>query len=120
MKQIDGIPRRIRLDHCTPAELAIVAAVKAVEEAGAHPLLTDAVVLLGQARDKVADFVDLEPEFAWLIEIGQLCVGQCNGRLRLVTFTDEQAIRFQDETSAVKYIHEHNILGAVAREHQWG
>lgn len=29
-----------------------------VEEAGCHVLLTDAVVLLSQAREKVADFVD--------------------------------------------------------------
>jgi hypothetical protein len=32
----------------------------AVEIVGAHPLLTDAVVLLGQAREKVADYVDCE------------------------------------------------------------
>jgi hypothetical protein len=58
-KQIDEtIPRRIRVDQNTPAELAIRAAVDAVEHAGAHPLLTDAVVLLGEAREKVADFVD--------------------------------------------------------------
>jgi hypothetical protein len=52
------IPRRIRLDQLTPAEMAIAEAVAAVERAGAHPLLTDAVVLLGQARAKVADFID--------------------------------------------------------------
>jgi len=51
--------RRIRLDYNTSAELAIRAAVTLVEDAGAHPLLTDAVILLGQAREKVADFVDL-------------------------------------------------------------
>lgn len=54
------IPRRNQLQLNTPAELAIRKATQAVEEAGAHPLLTDAVILLGQARDKVADFVDLE------------------------------------------------------------
>lgn len=52
------IPRRIRLDQHTPAESAITQAMAAVEMAGCDPLLTDAVVLLGQARDKVADFVD--------------------------------------------------------------
>jgi hypothetical protein len=52
------IPRRNRLDLCTPAELAIYDAVQAVEKAGAHPLLTDAVNLLAQAREKVADYVD--------------------------------------------------------------
>lgn len=54
----DNIPRRIRLDLNTPAELAIRAAVDAVELVGAHPLLTEAVILLGQAREKVADYVD--------------------------------------------------------------
>ena len=53
-----GVPRRNRIDLFTPAEAAIYAAVQAVEEAGAHPLLTDAVVLLQQAREKVADYVD--------------------------------------------------------------
>ena len=31
----------------------------AVEAAGCHPLLTDAVILLGQAKNKVADFIDI-------------------------------------------------------------
>lgn len=52
------IPRRCRLDLMTPAELAITAAMGAVEEAGASPALTDAVILLGKARDRVADHVD--------------------------------------------------------------
>jgi 3-oxoacyl-[acyl-carrier-protein] synthase III len=52
------IPRRCRIDLNTPAELAIRAAMEAVEMAGADPLLTDAVILLDQAREKVADFVD--------------------------------------------------------------
>lgn len=53
--------RRNRIDQWTPAETAIYNATQAVEQAGAHPLLTDAVVLLGQAREKVADFVDGVP-----------------------------------------------------------
>jgi len=57
-KKADKIPRRIRLDLATPAEIAIRAAVDAVEKAGADVLLTDAVILLGQAREKVADFID--------------------------------------------------------------
>lgn len=58
----DGIPRRCDLTLMTPAELAIRDAVLAVEAAGAHPLLTDAVVLLGEAQNKVADFVELPKE----------------------------------------------------------
>lgn|GEM_PF-1348155 len=55
---MNEIPRRIRIDKLTPAELAIRDAVLAVEAAGCDPRLTDAVVLLGQAKEKVADFVD--------------------------------------------------------------
>lgn len=56
---VDNFPRRSRLDLSTPAETAIRAAISAVEAAGAHPLLTDAVMLLDQARERVADFVEL-------------------------------------------------------------
>ena len=62
---MSDIPRRIRVDLFTPAERAIHDAKHAVEAAGAHPLLTDAVVLLAKAQEKVADFVDgrsAEPE----------------------------------------------------------
>ena len=55
---MNNIPRRVRLDHSTVAELAIRTAVYEVEKLGAHPLLTDAVILLDQAREKVADYVD--------------------------------------------------------------
>ena len=56
------IPRRAYLDRMTPAEQAIFEASNLVEMMGAHPLLTEAVVLLGQAREKVADYVDLPRE----------------------------------------------------------
>lgn len=55
---VDGFPRRNRVDLYTPAELAIRAAVFAVEEAGCDPLLTEAVNLLQEAREKVADYVE--------------------------------------------------------------
>ncbi len=54
----DELPRRIRVDRMVPAELAIRAAVHAVEEMPAASRLTDAVILLGQAQNCVADFVD--------------------------------------------------------------
>lgn len=52
------IPRRCYSDRLTPAEKAIRAAMQAVEEAGAHPLLTGAVMLLEEAFHKVADHTD--------------------------------------------------------------
>jgi len=62
MQMVDGIPRRIRIDLQTPAEAAIRAAIQAVEEAGCHRLLTDALCLLQGAREKVADFVERDYE----------------------------------------------------------
>lgn len=61
-QMVDGFPRRCRIDLQTPAELAIRQAMLAVEVAGAHPLMTDAVMLLDQARNKVADYVELRPD----------------------------------------------------------
>jgi hypothetical protein len=52
--------RRIDILRMTPAEKAITDAMAAVEKVGAHWMLTDAVVLLEQARNKVADYVDAE------------------------------------------------------------
>jgi hypothetical protein len=52
------IPRRIRLDKMTPAELAITDAMEAVEKLPGDVRLTEAVVLLDRARNLVADFVD--------------------------------------------------------------
>lgn len=54
----EGIPRRNRTDRQTHAEAMIRLAVEAVEHAGADVRLTDAVVLLQEARESVADFVD--------------------------------------------------------------
>lgn len=52
------IPRRARLELQRPAERAIRGAIHAVEALPADIRLTDAVILLGQAFDKVADFID--------------------------------------------------------------
>lgn len=52
------IPRRIDVTRLTPAECAIRAAAAAVEALPPDPRLTDAVCLLAQARERVADFVD--------------------------------------------------------------
>jgi hypothetical protein len=53
-------PMRRNDDHrLFMAERAIYGAIRAVEMAGAHPWLTDAVILLTAARNKVADYYDL-------------------------------------------------------------
>lgn len=56
-----NIPRSIQIDKMVPAELAIREAIHVVEEAGADTLLTEAVILLGRAQEKVAEFVDRAP-----------------------------------------------------------
>lgn len=53
-------PRRIQIDKATPQESAIRAARDAVESMGCHPLLTEAVVALGAALEKVADYLEME------------------------------------------------------------
>lgn len=53
--------RRCRIDLLVPGEKAIYDAVAAVERMGADVRLTHAVVLLGKARDFVADFVENVP-----------------------------------------------------------
>jgi len=54
--------RRNHLQQNTPAELAIHNAVQEVEKAGADQKLTEAVILLGKAKDLVGDYVDGTPE----------------------------------------------------------
>jgi hypothetical protein len=56
----DGFPTRSDVRYMTSAEWAITAAIREVEKAGASTALTDAVILLGQARDRVADHVEEE------------------------------------------------------------
>lgn len=50
-----AVPRRICVDLQTPNEAAIRRAVQSVEQAPAHPRMTDAVLLLAQALEAVAD-----------------------------------------------------------------
>lgn len=55
-----NFPRRNCLDKMCPAEKAIYDAAQAVERMGCDERLTDAVILLGKARERVADFVDAQ------------------------------------------------------------
>ena len=60
MITVNGVPRRFRTDLDTPLESKLREIIHEVEAAGAHSLLTDAIVLLQAAKDKVSDFVELE------------------------------------------------------------
>jgi hypothetical protein len=55
---VDDFPRRNRLDHHTPAEKAIRDALMAVEEVGADVRLTAVSMLLMQAADQLADYLE--------------------------------------------------------------
>lgn len=54
----DVINRRCRREMLTSTELMICNAMDAVESLGAHPLLTDTVILLAEARVRVADWIE--------------------------------------------------------------
>jgi len=56
------IPRRSRVELRTEAEAAISAAMGEVEKLPADARLTDALVLLEQARNLVSDFEDERAE----------------------------------------------------------
>ena len=57
-KRPDGIPTRCDTQWRTAAELAIGSAMAEVEKAGGSIALTDAVTLLSQAMDRVADHIE--------------------------------------------------------------
>jgi hypothetical protein len=82
------IPRRIRLDLMTPEELALFNMVGEIEKLGAHPLLTHCVVLLGDARRKLSDWVDLQ---AAEQSVRPTVLTHCpnDGRLLLMGFCDQ-------------------------------
>jgi hypothetical protein len=51
-------PRRSKLQEMVSAEKMIFEAIQEIEKMGADVLLSDAQLLLQQAKDKVSDFVD--------------------------------------------------------------
>jgi len=53
-----NIPRRMQLSKITLQELLIRDAIAMVEALGEHPKLTYAAMLLQQAQNEVADFID--------------------------------------------------------------
>lgn len=59
---VESFPRRTRIDKFITEERLIRDVVEEVENLGAYPLLTDVVILLGEAQEKLADWVDLQIE----------------------------------------------------------
>lgn len=57
--------RRRDTKTMTTVEVDIMNATTAVENIGAHPWLTDAVVLLAKAREKIANYIDRIPPDEW-------------------------------------------------------
>lgn len=62
--EINGIPRRIRLDLNRPAELAIHNAMMEVEKMPGDLRLTNAVIKLQEAKNLVSDFIDDDSRFS--------------------------------------------------------
>ena len=54
----ERIPRRVRIDLNTPAEKSIYDAIQEVEKVGADVRLTEVVILLGKAKNLLADYID--------------------------------------------------------------
>ena len=54
----DKFPRRSCIYLLTPAEKAVYDAMQEVEKVGADVRLTDAIILLSQTREKLADYFD--------------------------------------------------------------
>ena len=57
-KPLDYFPRRNNMSRWISQEFTIYNAIQEVEKLGADVLLTDAVILLSQAQDKIADYVE--------------------------------------------------------------
>lgn len=58
MKLVDGLPRRQRIDLLEPVEHDLWAVTQRIEELGADTRLTNAVILLSEARNLVADYIE--------------------------------------------------------------
>jgi len=58
MVYVDGFPRRNRIECLIPTEKAIYDVVQTIEELGAHPALTDVVIMLQEVRSKLADWAE--------------------------------------------------------------
>jgi hypothetical protein len=85
---VSDIPRRVRLDRMSAGELAIHDAKGVVEGMGSDVRLTDAIMLLSAAQNKVADFVDRVPQ---LVSAEDCYVAFCRYTKRTIVTCDSDA-----------------------------
>lgn len=112
-------PRRSDMGRWTQAEFEIQAAVECVEKLGADPRLTNAVILLGKARDRVADFIDkvnLDPAITQPMPFASRPFDAMMGRLdrvlsELMVASDDEAL---DEADRQTLLHHADDLIGVA------
>lgn len=55
----------------------------------------------------------------WMIEKGQLCVGLCKFKIKWVTFTSPEAMKFESENGAWAFVNKNKLggRGVAVREH---
>jgi hypothetical protein len=58
-KDENGTPRRNQLHKFTAGEIQLYEVMQSIEKIGAHPLLTEVVNALSEARERLADWVEL-------------------------------------------------------------
>jgi len=61
---MDNIPRRIQMEKMTQEEKDILELIGRVEELGAHPDLTNCVLMLSEAKEYLGHWVDAQLEEA--------------------------------------------------------
>jgi hypothetical protein len=54
----NSIPRRAQINKFAPTEMAIFKSIQEIEKLPADIRLTDAIILLQRAKDKVSDYID--------------------------------------------------------------
>ncbi len=64
-KDENGTPRRNQIFKLVPAEMELFKAMESVEKLGAHPLLTEVVNALSEARERLADWVELPNQISY-------------------------------------------------------
>ena len=58
MKMINGVPRRAMYEHLKPEEIAIIDIQNKIDSLGCDERLTDCIMLLSHARDRIGDYFD--------------------------------------------------------------